>query len=113
MRTTTSWRGYLRRAGQDILAIGQYLEDEKNGPVRRDSCFRPMRPPSLLLLFMYTLHSPLFCLMLCTLLCFSQFSFLSRTFLFIATWTDDMRIPSCVCIVALRQRLEARNTIPI
>lgn len=23
--------GYLRRAGQDILAIGQYLEDEKNG----------------------------------------------------------------------------------
>lgn len=28
--------GYLRRAGQDILAIGQYLEDEKNGSVRRD-----------------------------------------------------------------------------
>jgi hypothetical protein len=28
--------GYLRRAGQDILAIGQYLEDEKNGTVRRD-----------------------------------------------------------------------------
>ncbi|KZV71366.1 hypothetical protein PENSPDRAFT_751760 [Peniophora sp. CONT] len=27
--------GYLRRAGQDILAIGQYLEDEKNGTVRR------------------------------------------------------------------------------
>jgi hypothetical protein len=26
--------GYLRRAGQDILAIGQYLEDEKNGSVR-------------------------------------------------------------------------------
>ncbi|KAF9008760.1 hypothetical protein BDQ17DRAFT_1348886 [Cyathus striatus] len=26
--------GYLRRAGQDILAIGQYLEDEKNGTVR-------------------------------------------------------------------------------
>ncbi|TFK27016.1 hypothetical protein FA15DRAFT_666751 [Coprinopsis marcescibilis] len=23
--------GYLRRAGQDVLAIGQYLEDEKNG----------------------------------------------------------------------------------
>ncbi|KAL0070968.1 hypothetical protein AAF712_002189 [Marasmius tenuissimus] len=28
--------GYLRRAGQDILAIGQYLDDEKNGRVRRD-----------------------------------------------------------------------------
>ena len=28
--------GYLRRAGQDVLAIGQYLEDEKNGSVRRD-----------------------------------------------------------------------------
>ena len=28
--------GYLRRAGQDILAIGQYLDDEKNGCVRRD-----------------------------------------------------------------------------
>ncbi|KAH9062217.1 hypothetical protein EDB87DRAFT_1542948, partial [Lactarius vividus] len=28
--------GYLRRAGQDILAIGQYLEDEKNGSLRRD-----------------------------------------------------------------------------
>jgi len=28
--------GYLRRAGQDILAIGKYLEDEKNGSVRRD-----------------------------------------------------------------------------
>ena len=28
--------GYLRRAGEDILAIGQYLEDEKNGTVRRD-----------------------------------------------------------------------------
>ncbi|KAH9981858.1 hypothetical protein BJV74DRAFT_853395, partial [Russula compacta] len=27
--------GYLRRAGQDVLAIGQYLEDEKNGSVRR------------------------------------------------------------------------------
>ncbi|KAI0035683.1 hypothetical protein K488DRAFT_82868 [Vararia minispora EC-137] len=27
---------YLRRAGQDILAIGQYLEDEKNGTLRRD-----------------------------------------------------------------------------
>ncbi|CCL99172.1 uncharacterized protein FIBRA_01187 [Fibroporia radiculosa] len=27
--------GYLRRAGQDILAIGQYLDDEKNGAVRR------------------------------------------------------------------------------
>lgn len=26
--------GYLRRAGQDILAIGQYLEDEKNGTIR-------------------------------------------------------------------------------
>jgi len=25
---------YLRRAGQDILAIGQYLEDEKNGALR-------------------------------------------------------------------------------
>ncbi|THV05463.1 hypothetical protein K435DRAFT_850018 [Dendrothele bispora CBS 962.96] len=28
--------GYLRRAGQDILAIGQYLEDEKCGRIRRD-----------------------------------------------------------------------------
>ncbi|KAH8106167.1 hypothetical protein BXZ70DRAFT_420932 [Cristinia sonorae] len=28
--------GYLRRSGQDILAIGQYLEDEKNGCLRRD-----------------------------------------------------------------------------
>lgn len=28
--------GYLRRAGEDILAIGQYLEDEKNGILRRD-----------------------------------------------------------------------------
>lgn len=28
--------GYLRRAGQDILAIGQYLEDEKNGTLRHD-----------------------------------------------------------------------------
>lgn len=27
---------YLRRAGQDILAIGQYLEDEKNGAIRTD-----------------------------------------------------------------------------
>jgi hypothetical protein len=26
--------GYLRRAGQDVLAIGQYLEDEKNGTLR-------------------------------------------------------------------------------
>ncbi|TFY72091.1 hypothetical protein EVG20_g896 [Dentipellis fragilis] len=26
--------GYLRRAGQDILAIGQYLEDERNGTIR-------------------------------------------------------------------------------
>ncbi|KAJ3867093.1 hypothetical protein EV359DRAFT_35222, partial [Lentinula novae-zelandiae] len=28
--------GYLKRSGQDILAIGQYLEDEKNGRLRRD-----------------------------------------------------------------------------
>ena len=28
--------GYLRRAGEDILAIGQYIEDEKNGTLRRD-----------------------------------------------------------------------------
>ena len=28
--------GYLRRSGQDILAIGQYLEDEKNGTLRSD-----------------------------------------------------------------------------
>lgn len=28
--------GYLRRAGQDIVAIGQYLEDEKNGTLRYD-----------------------------------------------------------------------------
>ncbi|EGO01694.1 hypothetical protein SERLA73DRAFT_177128 [Serpula lacrymans var. lacrymans S7.3] len=28
--------GYLRRSGQDLLAIGQYLEDEKNGKVRRE-----------------------------------------------------------------------------
>jgi len=26
--------GYLRRAGKDMLAIGQYLEDEKNGTVQ-------------------------------------------------------------------------------
>ena len=26
--------GYLSRAGQEMLAIGQYLEDEKNGNVR-------------------------------------------------------------------------------
>ncbi|KAG6903337.1 hypothetical protein C0995_013090 [Termitomyces sp. Mi166 len=26
--------GYLRRAGQDILAIGQYLEDERNGTIK-------------------------------------------------------------------------------
>jgi len=26
--------GYLRRAGRDILAIGQYLEDEKNGTLK-------------------------------------------------------------------------------
>ncbi|KAF8897249.1 hypothetical protein BD779DRAFT_1795983 [Infundibulicybe gibba] len=26
--------GYLRRAGQDIMAIGQYLEDEKNGTIK-------------------------------------------------------------------------------
>ncbi|KAG5352531.1 hypothetical protein C0989_001844 [Termitomyces sp. Mn162] len=26
--------GYLRRSGQDILAIGQYLEDEKNGTIK-------------------------------------------------------------------------------
>ncbi|KAF5387915.1 hypothetical protein D9615_000140 [Tricholomella constricta] len=26
--------GYLRRAGQDILAIGQYLEDEKSGTIK-------------------------------------------------------------------------------
>lgn len=28
--------GYLRRTGQDIMAIGQYLEDEKNGTVRHN-----------------------------------------------------------------------------
>ncbi|EIN10807.1 hypothetical protein PUNSTDRAFT_24674, partial [Punctularia strigosozonata HHB-11173 SS5] len=28
--------GYLRRAGQDVVAIGQYLEDERNGRLRRD-----------------------------------------------------------------------------
>lgn len=28
--------GYLRRAGQDVLAIGQYLEDEKNGALLHD-----------------------------------------------------------------------------
>lgn len=26
--------GYLRYAGQDMLAIGQYLEDEKNGTIQ-------------------------------------------------------------------------------
>ena len=26
--------GYLRRAGSDMLAIGQYLEDERTGVVR-------------------------------------------------------------------------------
>lgn len=25
--------GYLRRSGQDILAVGRYLEDEKNGVI--------------------------------------------------------------------------------
>jgi hypothetical protein len=25
--------GYLQRAGQDMLAIGQYLADEKNGTI--------------------------------------------------------------------------------
>jgi hypothetical protein len=28
--------GYLRRAGSDLNAIGQYLEDEKNGNLRFD-----------------------------------------------------------------------------
>ncbi|KZT20746.1 hypothetical protein NEOLEDRAFT_1100163 [Neolentinus lepideus HHB14362 ss-1] len=28
--------GYLHRCGQDIVAIGQYLEDERNGTIRRD-----------------------------------------------------------------------------
>lgn len=28
--------GYLHRAGSDLNAIGQYLEDEKNGTLRRD-----------------------------------------------------------------------------
>ncbi|KAI0306922.1 hypothetical protein B0F90DRAFT_1573295, partial [Multifurca ochricompacta] len=28
--------GYLRRAGQEMLAIGQYIEDANNGSVRRD-----------------------------------------------------------------------------
>ncbi len=28
--------GYLRRAGEDILAIWQYLEDEKNGALQRE-----------------------------------------------------------------------------
>jgi len=27
--------GYLRRAGQDLLAIGQYLEDERMGTIQR------------------------------------------------------------------------------
>jgi hypothetical protein len=27
--------GYLRRSGQDILAVGRYLEDEKNGTIIR------------------------------------------------------------------------------
>lgn len=27
--------GYLRRAGQDMLAIGQYLEDERMGTIRQ------------------------------------------------------------------------------
>jgi len=25
--------GYLRRSGQDMLAVGRYLEDEKNGTI--------------------------------------------------------------------------------
>ena len=25
--------GYLRRSGQDILAVGKYLEDERNGTI--------------------------------------------------------------------------------
>ena len=28
--------GYLRRSGQDILAVGKYLEDEKNGTIVYD-----------------------------------------------------------------------------
>jgi hypothetical protein len=28
--------GYLRRAGSDLVAVGQYIEDEKNGTIRRD-----------------------------------------------------------------------------
>jgi hypothetical protein len=28
--------GYLRRAGSDLVALGQYIEDEKNGVIRRD-----------------------------------------------------------------------------
>lgn len=28
--------GYLRRAGSDLNAIGQYLEDEKNGSLQRN-----------------------------------------------------------------------------
>jgi hypothetical protein len=27
--------GYLRRTGQDMLAIGQYLEDERMGTIRQ------------------------------------------------------------------------------
>lgn len=27
---------YLRRTGSDLIAIGQYLEDEKNGTIRLD-----------------------------------------------------------------------------
>jgi len=27
--------GYLRRAGQDMLALGQYMEDERMGTIRR------------------------------------------------------------------------------
>jgi hypothetical protein len=27
--------GYLRRTGQDMLAIGQYMEDERMGTIRR------------------------------------------------------------------------------
>jgi len=27
--------GYLRRAGQDMLALGQYMEDERNGTIQR------------------------------------------------------------------------------
>ena len=54
--------GYLRRAGQDILAIGRYREDEKNGillPLFLLLCTFPSRFPILFLVSHFSIHSNL------------------------------------------------------